>query len=178
MWTYNRPILYPVILLRNYVKWLENKSDKSNRFLSNFVLTYYQSTKLYCSEHFFEYCLKKYRTINISKILTKSDTRFHNMVIYVWGNYIFPPWTTNFCAKPSQTTNSTKIKHSTTKDNSFSPLPSVKRVKTNGQRVTWLSHAVLPSFSSYFPPMNYHHLPTCPHVKRHMTVTWPVDHFF
>jgi hypothetical protein len=29
----------------------------------------------------------------------------------------------------------------------FFPLPSVKWVKTNGQWVTWPSHAVLPSFS-------------------------------
>jgi hypothetical protein len=41
MWTYNRPILYAVILLRNYVKWLEDKSDKNNRFLSNVILTHY-----------------------------------------------------------------------------------------------------------------------------------------
>jgi hypothetical protein len=34
----------------------------------------------------------------------------------------------------------------------FSLLPSVKGVKTNGQRVTWPSHSVLPSFSSSFPP--------------------------
>jgi hypothetical protein len=27
----------------------------------------------------------------------------------------------------------------------------------------WPSHAVLPSFSSYFPPINYYQLPTCPH---------------
>jgi hypothetical protein len=63
---------------------------------------------------------------------------------------------------------------------SFSPLPSIKGFKTNGQRVTWPSHAVLSSFSSFFPPMNYrhlplsrpmnyHYLPTCPYVKRHMT---------
>jgi hypothetical protein len=45
----------------------------------------------------------------------------------------------------------------------FSFLPSVKEVKTNGQRVTWPSHAVLPSFSSSFSPMNYHHLPLSPH---------------
>jgi hypothetical protein len=44
----------------------------------------------------------------------------------------------------------------------FSPIPSVKGAKTNGQRVTWSSHAVLPSFSSFFPPMNYHHLPLFP----------------
>jgi hypothetical protein len=31
MWKYNRPILYAVILLRNYVKWLEDKSDKSDQ---------------------------------------------------------------------------------------------------------------------------------------------------
>jgi hypothetical protein len=24
--------------------------------------------------------------------------------------------------------------------------------------------------SSSFPPMNYHHFPTCPHVKQHMTI--------
>jgi hypothetical protein len=59
----------------------------------------------------------------------------------------------------------------------FSPIPSVRWVITNGQRVTWLSYAVLLSFSSYFLLMNYHHLPTCPHVKQHITFTyvtrWP-----
>jgi hypothetical protein len=45
----------------------------------------------------------------------------------------------------------------------FPPHPSVKVVKTNGQRVTWPSHAVFSSFSSSFPPMNYHRLPLPPH---------------
>jgi len=46
---------------------------------------------------------------------------------------------------------------------SFSHHPSVKWVKTNDQRVTWPSHTVLSSFSSSFPPMNYHRLPLSPH---------------
>jgi hypothetical protein len=44
----------------------------------------------------------------------------------------------------------------------FFSLPLVKGVKTNGQRVTWPSHDILPSFSSSFSPINYHHLPLSP----------------
>jgi hypothetical protein len=51
------------------------------------------------------------------------------------GNYFSPPWTTKKCAMPPWTTNSTKIEHSTTKDNHFPPFRQ--------------SHAVLPSF--FFP---------------------------
>jgi hypothetical protein len=88
---------------------------------------------------------------NVRRMLEMLKEGFINKfksIINFRGNYLFPPWTTN----------STKIEHSTTKDNNFPPFRQ--------------SHAVLPSFSSSFPPMNYHHLPTYPHIKQHMT-RWP-----
>jgi len=95
------------------------------------------------------------------------------------GNYLFPPWTTKKCAMPPWTTNSTKIEHSTTKDNHFPPIRQSKGLKQTINESRDRHTPFYPYFfplcpyelppSSSFPPMNYHYLPTCPHVKRHMT---------
>jgi hypothetical protein len=91
-------------------------------------------------------------------------------IIFIFrGNYLFPPWTTKKCAMPPWPTNSTKIEHSTTKDNPFPPFCQSKRLK---QTVNGSSDHHTPFYLNFLPlfsPMNYHHLPTCPHVKRHMT---------
>jgi hypothetical protein len=52
------------------------------------------------------------------------------------SNYIFPMLTSNFWVKPSQTINSTKIEHSTTKNNNFPPFRQSNGLKqtVNGSR--------------------------------------------
>jgi len=108
------------------------------------------------------------------------DYRFlTKQIIIFWGNYLFLPWTTKKCVMPPWTTNSTKIEHSTTKYSHFPPFRQSKGLKQtiNGSRdhhTPFYLH-FLPLFPPWtttiflFSPMNYHNLPTCPHVKRHMT---------
>jgi hypothetical protein len=73
-------------------------------------------------------------------------------LVFLRGNYIFPPWTTKKCAMPSQTTNSTKIEHSTTKDNHFPPFRQSKGLKqtVNGSRDRHTPF--YPHFLPLFPP--------------------------
>jgi len=67
---------------------LEVKSGKNNRitFLA-FVLIYYRMYIIVQSTIMWKPFWKQ-RTVSISIILTKSDTRFYNMVIYVLFNYM------------------------------------------------------------------------------------------
>jgi len=81
----------------------------------------------------------------------------------------------------------------------FCPIPSVRPVNMDGICRFWtlilIKRQKCPQlikkmlfyfhFLPIFPPwttiifqhapMNYYHFSTCPHVKRHVTVTWPVD---
>jgi hypothetical protein len=101
------------------------------------------------SFHMFIWCYDTYYGMTDTLLSATCSTYVINLnIIIIRGNYLFPPWTTKKCAMPPWTTNSIKIEHSTTKDNYFPPFRQ--------------SHAVLPSFSSSFPPMNYHHLPLFP----------------
>jgi hypothetical protein len=72
----------------------------------------------------------------------------------IWGNYLFPPWTTKKCASP-QTTNSTKMKHSTTKDNLFPSFRQSKRLKQTVNRPRDRHTPFYPHFLHFFP----HELP-------------------
>jgi hypothetical protein len=85
-------------------------------------------------------------------------------------NYIFFPWTTNFCAKPSQTTNSTKIEHQTTKNNHFSPFHQLKGLKqtVNGSRDRHMP------FYRHFLPLFLHELPPSSNMPPRKTAHDPL----
>jgi len=126
----------------------------------NILKSYPSSSPFFLGSTYFYYC------IIFSKQAQKTKSQ---LKLFLGVITFFPPLITKKCAMPLWTTNSTKIEHSTTKDNQFSPVRQSNGLKqtVNGSRDRHMPF--YPHFLPLFLPWTTTIFQRAPHVKRHMT---------